>query len=130
MHCQKLDSVREAATQGHGDAALDVSRHDIRFGIRILRNALAHNNLFSLPQNNGGQIEKLVFFASSGWHTDNAGEKGWYVLVVQVDNFKAFLNEWFKLMTENCSVAAAGEAFAGAEGGRASGNRTRGRKTT
>lgn len=112
MHCQKLSDIRAAAPQGHGDAALDLSRHNVRFAIRILRNALAHNNVFDLPCTGGDQIAKLTFFSKSGWGADAASAPGWFVLVIDVAQFKEFLHEWFALLAPADSMFAAAEAYA------------------
>lgn len=112
MYCQKLSDIRETATQGHGDAALDLSRHNVRFAIRILRNALAHNNVFDLPCRGGDQIATLTFFSKSGWGADASSSIGWFVLVIEVAQFKEFLHEWFDLLAPDHSMAAAAEAYA------------------
>lgn len=111
MQCQKLEDIREAARSSRGSAALDLEKHDVRFALRILRNALAHNNILDVP-NDSDQIEKLAFFSRSNWCSSCGRMDGWYVLLISVDAFKQFLEIWFDLLKEPGSFAGAAKAIA------------------
>lgn len=99
LHCGELKDIRDAAESGQGDASLNVAKHKVRFALRILRNALAHNNIFGI-RNDQGHIEKLTFFSQSNWCSNCNRTDGWDVLVIPVASFEAFLQKWFELLKD------------------------------
>lgn len=111
IHNQKLGEIRESAQSEVGDASLDVSRHDVRFAVRILRNALAHNNICDIPNANE-KIEKLIFFSASTWPSQGTTSSGWFVLIISVESFGIFLEEWFQRLNETDAMAGAAMALA------------------
>ena len=91
MQCQKLKDIRTAVTTGHGDATMDTAKYDVRFALKILRNALAHNNILSLPDS--GEIEKIAFFSANNWCPGGGQGDGWNVLIFPVQSFEIFLDK-------------------------------------
>jgi len=61
LQCRELKDIREAAESWQGDTSANVAENNVRSALKILRNALAHNNIFGI-RDNQGQIEKLTFF--------------------------------------------------------------------
>lgn len=111
LQCNELCDIQGSARDGKGHAMLNLQKHDTRFALGILRNALAHNNIVDVP---GGidQIEKLAFFSKKDW-CGNCGRKdGWNVLLISVKDFEQFLNAWFALLKEPGSFAGAAKAMA------------------
>lgn len=117
MQCQELKDIRTAAGTGQGDVAMDAAKYDVRFALKILRNALAHNNILTVP-NSGGEIEKLAFFSKSNWCSSCDRMDGWNVLVIPFQSFEAFLDKWFDLLKEPNSYPGAALAVAGKKAGK------------
>ncbi len=111
MQCQKLRDIKNAAMAGNGHATLNTRMHNTRFALKILRNALAHNNILDVPDH-VGQIEKLAFFSMANSCSSCGRMDGWHVLVISVEAFKQFLSAWFDLLKEPGSFAGAAEAVA------------------
>jgi hypothetical protein len=85
-------------------------------GNQHLRNALAHNNILSIP--GSGEIEKLAFFSISNWCPIKSQGEGWNVLIIPVESFEVFLNKWFELLKpaggmQGAALAVAGETSLG-----------------
>lgn len=111
MQCQKLKDVRSAAFNNQGDATLDTSKKDMRFAIKIFRNALAHNNILSIPDDDD-QIGRLAFFSKkNGPHS--SWDAGVNVLVIPVSSFEIFLKKWFELLAPEGGFQGASLATAG-----------------
>lgn len=113
-HCPNLSDIRNTVEQG-GDSStqLDLEDRTVREAIKIIRNALSHNNIFAL----GGdlnEIEKLVFFSE---HRERNGcqstVNGWQVLVTSVGAFEKFLQTWFALLQTKNSCVPVGAKPAG-----------------
>ena len=117
MQCQELESIRGAATNGQGDAVMDTAKYDVRFALKILRNALAHNNILTLP-NSDGEIARLALFARSNWCASCDRMDGWNVLVIPVQSFEAFLDKWFELLKPAGGIQGAALAVAGKKAGK------------
>lgn len=111
MQCQNLKSIRDAAKEGRGDANMDTAKYEVRFAIKVLRNALAHNNILTLPEQ--GEIEKIVFFSASNWSSGRGQGDGWNVLVLSVQSFDIFLKKWFTLLKPAGGIQGAALALAG-----------------
>lgn len=111
MQCQKLKDIRKAAADEKGDAAMDTSKYDVRFALKILRNALAHNNILSISDS--GEIEKLVFFSRSNWCPGSVGVEGSNVLIISVQSFNTFLEKWFELLRPVGGIQGAALAIGG-----------------
>jgi hypothetical protein len=111
MQCQKLKDIRKAAADEQGDAAMDTSKYDVRFALKILRNALAHNNILSIPD--AGEIEKLVFFSRSNWFPGSDRDEDSNVLIIPVQSFDTFLEKWFELLKPVGGIQGAALAVAG-----------------
>lgn len=109
LHCRELHDIRDAAESGQGDASLNIAKHNVRFALKTLRNALAHNNIFGI-RNDQGHIEKLTFFSQSNWCSNCNRTDGWDVLVIPVASFETFLLDWFKLLKDPEAYIAAKKA--------------------
>jgi len=108
LYCRELKDVRNAAESGQGDALLNVAKHNVRFALKILRNALAHNNIFGI-RDVQGQIQKLTFFSQRNWCSNCNRTDGWDVFVIPVASFETFLSTWFELLKDpETFIAAAG----------------------
>lgn len=110
LQCRELKDIREAAKSGQGDASLNIAKHKVRFAVKILRNALAHNNIFGI-RNDQGQIGKLTFFSQNNWCSNCNRTDGWDVLVLPVDSFETFLLKWFELLKNPDAYIAATDAL-------------------
>ena len=110
LHCRELKDIRDAAESGQGDALLNVDKHNVRFALKILRNALAHNNIFGI-RDGQGQIQKLTFFSQSNWCSNCNRTGGWDVLAIPVASFQTFLSKWFELLKNPETYIAATEAL-------------------
>lgn len=108
LQCRELKNIRDAAESGQGDASLNIAKHKVRFALKILRNALAHNNIFGI-RDGQGQIEKLTFFSQSNWCSNCNRTDGWDVLVMPVASFETFLSKWFELLKKPDAYIAATE---------------------
>lgn len=113
VQCKELREILDAARTGSGHATLNTQKHDTRFALGILRNALAHNNIVDVPDD-AGQIEKLAFFSKDNWCASCGRTDGWLVLVIPVDAFKQFLDAWFGLLKNPGSFVGAAGAIASA----------------
>lgn len=112
MICTDLRDIRQTAEhpdQAH--AILNKEKTTTRQALKILRNALAHNNIVDLP-GHGCQIEKLVFFSKNNWCSSCQRMDDWHVLVISVDAFKEFLETWFDMLKDEDSYLAAAKAVA------------------
>lgn len=111
LQCKELRDIRDAAGSGKGHATVNTEKHDTRFALGILRNALAHNNIVDVPDG-ANEIEKLAFFSKDHW-CDSCGRKdGWNVLLISVNAFEQFLDAWFALLQEPGSFVGAAAAVA------------------
>ncbi len=108
LQCKELKDIRAASESGEGDSSFNLAKHKVRFAVKILRNALAHNNIFGI-RDGQGQIEKLTFFSQSNWCSNCNRTDGWDVLVIPVTSFETFLLKWFELLKDP-------ETFIGAAG--------------
>lgn len=114
VQCKKLKDVRDAAFKKQGDATLDTSRYDMRFALKIFRNALAHNNILSIPDapDAPDQISHLAFFSKSNGPS-SSWDEGVNVLIIPAPSFKTFLEKWFELLRPLGGIQGATLATAG-----------------
>lgn len=96
--CEELKQVRDVAEYGHGTTVNpSVNGLNAEFLLSVLRNALAHNSICAFGSLR--EIERLSFF-SEKLNKERTQRVGWNVATVNVDDFSAFLKEWFKLIKE------------------------------
>ena len=110
--CTDLKDIKktvEHPDQAH--ASLSNEKTSTRQALKILRNALAHNNIVDLP-GHGRQIEKLVFFSKNNWCSSCQRMDGWHVLVISVTAFREFLDAWFEMLKDEDSYLGAAKAVA------------------
>lgn len=91
-----IRSVIESST--HTPSLL--GRKDVRFAVKIIRNALAHNNIVAC-KNTRDEIEKLCFFSEK--RIRNRCEStldGWEGFILPNLSFENFLHAWFAMLDE------------------------------
>lgn len=68
--------------------------------VKMLRNAIAHNNLYAFDREKQGVISDLTFFSEVQQDRKDRTKivSGYEVLVMHVDDFRAFLTAWFALL--------------------------------
>jgi hypothetical protein len=78
----------------------------VRCLIRILRNALAHNNIVAFGDN-VNEIKKLGFFSEKKTKTGNncTTKDGYLVLVIDTTAFQTFLKAWFDVIAPQTDSA-------------------------
>ena len=105
-HCPSLSDIRTTVEQeGCDHPRLNLQDHKVRFAIKLIRNALSHNNIFALGSNLN-EIERLGFFSEHReGHGCQSTVKGWHVLVTSVGAFERFLQTWFAMLqtTDSCA---------------------------
>lgn len=95
--CEELRLVRDVAEYEAG-SMLDPRNTKVRKLLRPLRNALAHNNICGFGVSKE-KIQKLAFFSEIIEEIEEKKERtGWYVLSTDIEGFRIFLDEWFKLI--------------------------------
>lgn len=96
--CADLSEICEAAEYGNKGQALELEERKVRHVVRILRNALAHNNIVAFAANNS-QIEKLGFFSENREGSGCTSTVNGYLLVtLTVSAFREFLDAWFGML--------------------------------
>ncbi len=70
------------------------NKKQIKSVIRVLRNALAHGNLFTRGES---RINELVFLSRV---KHDEPDLGYYVLLVRPNEFKQFLEGWFAFLSQ------------------------------
>ena len=112
LWCQDLRDIRNAAETERAKAMLNLEEHDTRFALKILRNALAHNNIVAFG-GSPNQIERLVFFSEKRvGHGDMSSLDGWHAMSVPVEAFNQFLDAWFALLAQPGAYRGAVAALA------------------
>lgn len=82
--------------------AVDIRAVKVRQVIKILRNAIAHNNIHAFARSRRGhapdqRISELTFFSEARDSKLDASA-GYDVVSMPVDDFKNFLDAWFELL--------------------------------
>ena len=100
--CLKLVEVRDVAERGTGTTVSDNEK--VRFAIKLLRNALAHNNIFAFGSD-ASHISDLAFFSEHvEGHEKSRVVSGWNVAVTSVAGFESFLNQWFATIKDGAAL--------------------------
>lgn len=74
----------------------DIQLRNTREIIKVLRNALAHNNILTSGQG-GSSIREIIFFSE---HRKDGETLGYDIIGMPHTDFSAFLDSWFKLLKE------------------------------
>lgn len=120
IHCKELRDIRNAVETGQPGKPLELTKQDVRFVTKILRNALAHNNILAFGASEN-QIEKLTFFSENRIGSGcKSTVDGWHALTICVKDFELFLHAWFDLLKGPGSYRAVAEVSAGDACGQAS----------
>jgi hypothetical protein len=107
LHCPSMEGIRDAVEYGNKDeTVLSLDQHQVRCLIRILRNALAHNNIVAFGDN-VNEIKKLGFFSEKKTKTGNncTTKDGYLVLVIDTTAFQTFLKAWFDVIAPQTDSA-------------------------
>lgn len=97
-YCTQFDRIRDEAEYGTAASGHFESQKS-RQVVKILRNALAHNNICAFARAAPGQISHLGFFSEDVVYVENQKKsQGWHVLTTATDSFAGFLNNWFALL--------------------------------
>jgi hypothetical protein len=106
MHCQSMSDIRDAIEGGIKGTQPWPKSPKVRCLIRILRNALAHNNIVAFGDN-VNEIKKLGFFSEKKTKTGNncTTKDGYLVLVIDTTAFQTFLKAWFDVIAPQTDSA-------------------------
>ena len=92
QHCQNQIEIRDVAEYGQSGKT---QKHTVRCAVRVIRNALAHNNIVAFGPN-PEQIEKIGFFSENRIGSGCVSTiHGYLVLTITTESFAAFLDAWF-----------------------------------
>lgn len=99
FECKNLSDIRGAIeSSSHTPSRLDGK--DVRFAVKTIRNALAHNNIVAC-EDRQNEIEKLCFFSEK--RIRNGCEStldGWEGFILPILSFENFLHAWFTMLDE------------------------------
>ncbi|MFM2073803.1 MAG: hypothetical protein RJB34_108 [Pseudomonadota bacterium] len=103
MHCKSMSDIRNAIEYGKQGDPLTTEQCTLRCLVRILRNALAHNNIVAFG-NDRNQIKKLGFFAEKriGFGCESTAD-GYHVVAMGTTELQVFLTNWFEVITPQSS---------------------------
>lgn len=94
-HCQSQADIRDTAENSQSGTQLELHKHTVRCAVRVLRNALAHNNIVAFGQT-PEQIDWLGFFSENRVGSGCISTiDGYIVLTISKDALADFLNAWF-----------------------------------
>jgi len=97
-HCADPSDICEAAESGSKGGPLELNQHTVRCVVRVLRNALAHNNIVAFGSSLE-QIEKLGFFSENRVGSGCVSTvNGYLVVAMTVAEFQKFLDAWFLML--------------------------------
>lgn len=91
----EICSVAEFGSKGR---KLELNQHTVRCIVRILRNALAHNNIVAFGAR-PDRIEKLGFFSENRVGSGCVSTvDGYFVVTLTTSAFQDFLDTWFLML--------------------------------
>jgi hypothetical protein len=107
----KTDSIEEIKdlVETKFRAGEGVKRLKSRDVIKILRNAIAHNNIYAFNRNAASEIDELAFFSEirkKNEETQKSEVHGYEVLSMPAQGFGDFLDAWFALLKRSSPKAA------------------------
>lgn len=98
-YCKELKQVRDVGEYGDG-VQVSLEQCNVRFLLKVLRNALAHNNICAFGNENR-EIDRLSFFSEDVEYIHHTKVvNGWNVATTTVGGFNSFLKKWFDLIKE------------------------------
>jgi len=68
--------------------------------VRILRNSIAHNNIYAFSRNTSNQISELTFFSEIRSSESNKSS-GYQIFSMPIEEFSSFLTSWFDLLKKH-----------------------------
>lgn len=97
-HCADQSDVCEVAESGNKGKALELDKHTVRCVVRVLRNALAHNNIVAFGSS-PDQIERLGFFSENRVGSGCVSTvDGYFAVTFTVSGLQDFLDAWFGML--------------------------------
>ena len=97
-HCADQSEICEVAESGNKGKPLELDKHTVRCVVRVLRNALAHNNIVAFGSS-PEQIERLGFFSENRVGSGCVSTvDGYLVVALTVSAFQEFLDAWFLML--------------------------------
>jgi hypothetical protein len=96
--CTNINEIRDIAESRY-PCHFNVRDQSTRSLVKILRNAIAHNNLYAFARGHSNEISELTFFSKLYEHKgEKREEKGFEVLSLPAEAFRSFLTSWFSLL--------------------------------
>lgn len=96
--CQKLSEICEVAEYGIKGEKIELNVCQVRCVVRVIRNALAHNNIVAFGSSDS-QIDRLGFFSENRTHSGSPSSgESYSVITITKDDFQEFLNVWFQML--------------------------------
>ena len=100
-HAQTIGAIRQMA-ESHSPRQGKIEDLTARSVVKILRNAIAHNNLYAFARDKSKVISELAFFSEVVDKSKGSGGAKqvlhYEVLALPVDDFRQFLTAWFALL--------------------------------
>lgn len=97
-HCSDQSDICDVAEYGNKGKELELNKHAVRCAVRVLRNALAHNNIVAFGPN-PDQIERLGFFSENRVGSGCVSTvDGYLVVTFTTSAFQDFLSAWFLIL--------------------------------
>jgi hypothetical protein len=97
-HCSDQSDICEVAEYGEKGKELELNKHTVRCAVRVLRNALAHNNIVAFGST-PDQIDKLGFFSENRVGSGCVSTiDGYLVVTFATSAFQDFLDAWFLIL--------------------------------
>ncbi|MBK6595910.1 MAG: hypothetical protein IPG23_26270 [Burkholderiales bacterium] len=97
-HCSDQSDICDVAEYGNRGKKLELNNHTVRCAVRVLRNALAHNNIVAFGLNSD-QIDKLGFFSENRVGSGCVSTvDGYLVVTFTTSAFQDFLDAWFLIL--------------------------------
>ena len=99
--CAAINEIRDLAESRY-PRHFNVKDQSTRGLVKILRNAIAHNNLYAFARGQSNEISELTFFSKLyEYKGDKREEKGFEVFSLPSEGFRAFLTSWFSLLKKH-----------------------------
>jgi hypothetical protein len=101
--CDSIGLIRDIA-ETHQPKNFSIQDQKARTLVKLLRNAIAHNNIYAFARGHKRDITELTFFCETA--SSKGGQKtviGYELLSMPVEEFRAFLNAWFSLLRQTDS---------------------------
>jgi hypothetical protein len=93
-----IEFIRDMAESGK-NSPLFSSTKKARDVLKVMRNAIAHNNIYAFSRQQGNEITDLTFFSAEYiWENEIKKIDFYHFVVMSVDDFQSFISAWFVLL--------------------------------